>query len=629
MPRIALLAPRRGIALLLAVALLATLITPVAAWNNGGDDPGYGTHDWVIDAALKVVDGRAGWFDAGVARLASDDPDNAGATGENDHVYRDTGARGGAVHRVAEHYATAVRLHRAGEFRAASREIGLVSHYLSDMMMPWHSHYDGIGARGHLEYEQLVGAKMRKASDMPGWVSTRRTVSSLTNARTTAVAAAAYSRGYFPELSTKFNADMKTLTPRVQEITRLLMVRTANDLADMIWSISRGVGVPPPVARVATSVKWTYPAQNEPFQAVFVTATDAQSRPIEGLMVNVKVPVPYGSTTTATLYTDGAGYAKWTGGVGTSPLMQKRYVTTTSTTNGTTATGSAWWATSPTLATGLDGFRTSVSGSRPVAGETVVVSSTVRDTAGRPVAGLLVDWTWDYGYTTVKTSALTDSQGVARSSRLVTSSTTSETVAVAAHTISASKNRYSNTSFQRAPGGTTTEPYKGWFVDIWDSKFRDDIVWLAEERITAGCANLRFCPDGSVTRAQMASFLVRALDLPSSGRNYYGDDNSNKHEANINALAASGITAGCAPNRFCPDGLVTRAQMATFLTRALNLPVTSRDYFGDDNSNKHESRINSLAAAGITSGCGTNRFCPDGTVTRGQMAAFLRRGLTR
>ncbi|MBA4170861.1 MAG: S-layer homology domain-containing protein, partial [Chloroflexi bacterium] len=98
---------------------------------------------------------------------------------------------------------------------------------------------------------------------------------------------------------------------------------------------------------------------------------------------------------------------------------------------------------------------------------------------------------------------------------------------------------------------------------------------------------------------------------------------------NINALAASGITAGCAPNRFCPDGLVTRAQMATFLTRALNLPAASRDYFGDDNSNKHESRINSLAAAGITIGCGTNRFCPDGTVTRGQMAAFLRRGLTR
>jgi hypothetical protein len=67
--------------------------------------------------------------------------------------------------------------------------------------------------------------------------------------------------------------------------------------------------------------------------------------------------------------------------------------------------------------------------------------------------------------------------------------------------------------------------------------------------------------------------------------------------------------------------------MASFLSRALDLAATSTDYFTDDEGLSHEAAINRLAKSGITSGCGTNRFCPSGIVTRGQMAAFLRRGL--
>jgi hypothetical protein len=67
--------------------------------------------------------------------------------------------------------------------------------------------------------------------------------------------------------------------------------------------------------------------------------------------------------------------------------------------------------------------------------------------------------------------------------------------------------------------------------------------------------------------------------------------------------------------------------MATFLSRAFDLPGTSTDWFGDDGGIVHEPAINRLAASGITTGCGTGRFCPSGVVTRGQMAAFLRRAL--
>ena len=110
---------------------------------------------------------------------------------------------------------------------------------------------------------------------------------------------------------------------------------------------------------------------------------------------------------------------------------------------------------------------------------------------------------------------------------------------------------------------TYTATFEGGFDDVPPgAPFRTDIGWLVREGITVGCAPALYCPNGLVTRGQMATFLSRALDLPSTSTDFFGDDESNKHEASINRLAASGITSGCSPGRFCPDGLVTRAQMA-------------------------------------------------------------------
>ena len=125
----------------------------------------------------------------------------------------------------------------------------------------------------------------------------------------------------------------------------------------------------------------------------------------------------------------------------------------------------------------------------------------------------------------------------------------------------------------------------------------------------------------------MASFLVRALALPPTSQDFFVDDETSTHEDNINRLAASGITHGCATQRFCPKAVVTREQMASFLARAFELPATSDDFFIDDETSTHESNINSLAASGITSGCAAARYCPKALVTRGQMAAFLERAL--
>jgi hypothetical protein len=72
----------------------------------------------------------------------------------------------------------------------------------------------------------------------------------------------------------------------------------------------------------------------------------------------------------------------------------------------------------------------------------------------------------------------------------------------------------------------------------------------------------------------MAAFLTRALDLPASSVNAFVDDEGSIFEADIDALAAAGITKGCNPpdnDEYCPNALVTRAQMASFLGRGLGL----------------------------------------------------------
>ena len=171
--------------------------------------------------------------------------------------------------------------------------------------------------------------------------------------------------------------------------------------------------------------------------------------------------------------------------------------------------------------------------------------------------------------------------------------------------------------------------------DIAGHQFADEIIWLAEQGITRGCSQqpLRYCPQNPVTRAQMATFLTRALNLqtPQQPAGFQDVYPASTHAVSIEALYATQITRGCSqqPLRYCPQNPVTRAQMATFLTRALNLqtpqqPAGFQDVYP---ASTHAVSIEALYATQITLGCSQQplRYCPQNPVTRAQMAAFLYR----
>ena len=176
------------------------------------------------------------------------------------------------------------------------------------------------------------------------------------------------------------------------------------------------------------------------------------------------------------------------------------------------------------------------------------------------------------------------------------------------------------------------------FLDIADSVFVSDIEWMADEGITKGCnppVNDRFCPGNTVTRGQMAAFLVRAMGYADNGGgDLFVDDDDSIFENDIDRLATAGVTKGCDPptnDRYCPKSYVTRGQMAAFLARAMGYTDNGGgDLFVDDDDSIFENDIDLLGTAGVTKGCNpptNNHFCPDGYVTRGQMAAFLHRAL--
>ena len=147
-------------------------------------------------------------------------------------------------------------------------------------------------------------------------------------------------------------------------------------------------------------------------------------------------------------------------------------------------------------------------------------------------------------------------------------------------------------------------------------------------------ANDMFCPDDAVTRGQMAAFLVRALGLTVQLDDQFIDDDGSYSRPTSRGWPQPGSPGAATRrhnNRFCPDDPVTRGQMAAFLVRALGYTDTGAgDLFIDDDSSVFEADIERLAAAGVTRGCNppaNDMFCPSNVVTRGQMAAFLHRAL--
>lgn len=160
--------------------------------------------------------------------------------------------------------------------------------------------------------------------------------------------------------------------------------------------------------------------------------------------------------------------------------------------------------------------------------------------------------------------------------------------------------------------------------------------------VTGGCSTspLNFCPDATVTRAQMAIFILRGMNggsyvPPAATGTVFADVPLGSFaDAWIEQLALEGVTSGCGSGNYCPDNSVSRAEMAIFLLRgehgsAYAPPAASGTVFTDVPLGSFaDAWIEQLALEAVTTGCGGGNYCPGNSVTRAEMAVFLVRAFS-
>ncbi len=169
-----------------------------------------------------------------------------------------------------------------------------------------------------------------------------------------------------------------------------------------------------------------------------------------------------------------------------------------------------------------------------------------------------------------------------------------------------------------------------------DDWFAHAVGWMLKNEITTGCEPDRFCPHRIATRAHFVTFLWRAAGRPEpavTGTERFDDvDESAYYQQAVGWAAAEGITTGCGDGTiFCPDQHATRGQLAAFLYRysGHHHTVTEATFQDVSTDAYYFSAVEWMAANAITSGCAADRFCPDTSETRAQVAELLHRYFTQ
>lgn len=159
---------------------------------------------------------------------------------------------------------------------------------------------------------------------------------------------------------------------------------------------------------------------------------------------------------------------------------------------------------------------------------------------------------------------------------------------------------------------------------------------LAELGIVQGVSPDHFDASSTLTRGQLASLVVRAIDagglaLPTGRNPRLTDIAGTTHEQAIVRLVGAGVLAGYPDATFRPNQSVTREQAARYLVGVHDtvtgqpLPLPLRRWFDDIDHSRHLEAIDQAATAGWIHGIDSTRFDPRSPLTRGDMLAFTAR----
>ena len=169
------------------------------------------------------------------------------------------------------------------------------------------------------------------------------------------------------------------------------------------------------------------------------------------------------------------------------------------------------------------------------------------------------------------------------------------------------------------------------FADVpTDAYYYEAVKWAAKKGITGGTGDGTFNPNGSCTRAHIVTFLWRAAGSPAPKSTVsFADVPAGSYYAKAVAWAVeNGITLGTGDGTFSPNATCTRAQSVTFLYRALGTAPTTVNGFTDVTADAfYADAVAWAVESGVTNGTSASTFSPNNGCTRAQIVTFLYRAM--
>ncbi|WP_052725865.1 S-layer homology domain-containing protein [Bacillus thermotolerans] len=163
------------------------------------------------------------------------------------------------------------------------------------------------------------------------------------------------------------------------------------------------------------------------------------------------------------------------------------------------------------------------------------------------------------------------------------------------------------------------------------ASLNDEVQAMVDLGVMQGFEGGDLRPGQNVTRAEFATFLTRALHLPPGPSAFKDVPSTLTLAPGVNAAAAAGIVNGGSNGRFQPDALITRQDMALMISNAMEYLKMKVEYkpsgFADVEglSSAHKIAIGQAYELGIIQGYSSTHFEPERYATRAHAAAFINR----
>ena len=173
------------------------------------------------------------------------------------------------------------------------------------------------------------------------------------------------------------------------------------------------------------------------------------------------------------------------------------------------------------------------------------------------------------------------------------------------------------------------------FTDVADDAYyADSVAWAVANNVTSGVSATSFAPNASCTRGQMVTFLWRANGSPepkSTATSFTDVKSGAYYEKAVAWAVENNVTTGTSATTFSPDATVTRGQSVTFLWRANTSPAAaSASSFTDVAASAYyASAVNWAVENNVTNGTSTTTFSPNADCTRAQIVTFLYRAMAK